>query len=226
MGVELEVFHAGSPQAAGRLQVTTVFRERSRARILGGAALRAKEQVRVPAPVYLAAVLQQVEALAGSGEGAKARDMARSALAWADANGAGDGDKRALLERLATLDYQAGDSASAEEHYRRVMAAFDSTPAASAPERDLVLNNLGSLYLLRGDLEQAEARFRDAPTDDAQTLNNLGVVAELRGDREKANTLYSDALRAVQYAPGADARDRQAIEANLARVRKPADAKQ
>ena len=223
---ELEVFRAGAPQPIGRLVVTTVFRERARARILSGAGLRAKDQVRVPAPEYLAAVLQQLNALAESGDLPKARETARHALAWADANAVGAGEKRSTLERLAALDFQAGDAASAEEHYRIAIASFDFAPAPSTSERVLTLNNLGALSLLRGDTTQAEARFTEARSADAQTLNNLGVVAELRGDLQKANVLYSDALRAVQNAPGANARDRQAVEANLARVAKSSRAKQ
>ncbi len=75
--------------------------------------------MRARAPVYLAAVLQQIDALAESRDLAKARRRARNALAWADANGVGAGpDKRRDIERLAALDYQAGDPAAAEEHYR------------------------------------------------------------------------------------------------------------
>ncbi|MBZ5607829.1 MAG: tetratricopeptide repeat protein [Acidobacteriia bacterium] len=229
--VELEVFRGpGSRQTIGRLVVTTVFRERARARIISGEGLRENDQVRAGAPVYLGAVLQQIEALVDQNDVAKASDAARGALAWADSNAGASGEKRRIVERLAALDYRAGDTAAAEEHYRSAIASFGAPPAADASEQAATLNNLAVLYLLSGDTTQAEARFSEAREQtaagaaDGQNLNNLGVLAELRGDARKAETLYSDALRAFQNAPGTSARDRQVVEANLARLRKSAGA--
>ncbi len=224
--VELQVFRGASTQPIGRLIVETVFRERARARIASGQGLREQDQVRSGASVYLGAVEQQIDALADQSDVAKARAVAREALAWADANSVAAGAKRNILERLGALDYQARDTAAAEQHYRSAIAAFDSPPAASASERSSTLNSLGVVYLLAGDLAQAESSFTEArggnpaAVSDVQSLNNLGVVAELRGDTRKAETLYSDAMRALQNASGKSAQDRQAVEANIARLAK------
>jgi hypothetical protein len=74
--------------------------------------------------------------------------------------------------------------------------------------------------LARGESEKAMSLAQQAALDtfdaDLSTrddLNNAGVLAELHGDRSKAAALYD---RALQTNPSAH--DRQAIEANLARL--------
>jgi len=74
--------------------------------------------------------------------------------------------------------------------------------------------------LARGESEKAMSLAQQAALDtfdaDLSTrddLNNAGVLAELHGDRSKAAALYG---RALQTNPSAH--DRQAIEANLARL--------
>ncbi|HYL37477.1 MAG TPA: tetratricopeptide repeat protein [Bryobacteraceae bacterium] len=231
-GVELDVFRGdGKGPSIGRMVVTTVFRERARARIVPGESIRENDRVSAGATVYLGAVLQQVNAFADSGDFAEAREAARNAIAWADSNGAAGGPERKILERLGALDYQAGDAVAAEEHYRSAVATFSAPQAASASEQAAILNALGVVYLLRGDDTQAEARLSEAREKSepgevqGHILNNLGVLAELRGDIGRAQTLYSDALRAFQTTSGISSRDRQAAETNLARLATRVDEK-
>jgi len=83
-GSELEVFrddHATKP--VGRLVMTTVFRQRARGRVSAGQQIKVRYQVRVPAAVYLGALLQRTDALSGQGDSAAARTVAEKAVAWA-----------------------------------------------------------------------------------------------------------------------------------------------
>ena len=77
-GSELQVFRASG--AVGRLQVTTVFRDRARAQILAGARIQEKDLVRAPAAAYLDALLQQVEALSGRGDPVAVGDPQRHVI--------------------------------------------------------------------------------------------------------------------------------------------------
>jgi tetratricopeptide (TPR) repeat protein len=224
-GTELGVYRGdGSKQPVGRLVVTTVFRDHARANIVAGVAMRARDQVRVDASVFLPAALQEIDSLVERGNLRKGREAAAKALAWAESAAVAPGQKRGVLEKLASLDYQTGDVASAERNYLSAIDTFGAPPAAPASEQGATLNSLGVLLLLRGDTTQAEARFREAQAKTVQgnvyarSLNNLGVVAESRGDERTARALYNDALRSLGAATGASPQDRSAIETNLARL--------
>ncbi len=187
-GTRLEVFRGKEPM--GSLEVTTIFRDRARGLIPTGVSIQVNDIVRTAPSVYSGAVLEQMNA-----DPANARRIGHAALAAAP--------NQKILELLAQLDYQSGDAKSAEQDYRSIVDNFNSPPDA--------LNNLGVFYLLRGDTAQAEENFR--ALHDAQALNNLGVAAELRGDQATAEASYREALRAIPTP-----RDRQTIEANLARL--------
>jgi len=188
-GTRLQVFRNNQP--VGSLEVTTVFRDHARARILEGKNLQAKDQVRAEPAVYFAAVVEQMDA-----DPAKARMLGRDTLSL--------GYSREILERLARLDYQSGDRASAEQDYRTIVEHDPANRSA--------LNNWGVLLLLGGDQAHAEEKFRAA--GDSEALNNLGVAAELRGDITNAQRLYRQAL------DSSATQDRSKITTNLARVSK------
>ncbi len=140
-------------------------------------------------------MLHQVDALAASGDLDRARALAGKTLAAGSS-----GETRALLERLAALDFQAGATDAAREHYEAAANNFFAPPAASASERAVTLNSLGALYLLRGDpqsaakpLNQAAALTAIDPDLHAQILNNLGVMSELNGDVAQARDNYTRA---------------------------------
>lgn len=168
-----------------------------------------------PPAVHLAAVSHEVDALAASGDLEQARALARKALAAGSS-----AEMRKLLERLAALDYQAGATDAAREHYEAVANNFFATPAATPAEQASTLNSLGALYLLRGDsasavkpLTQAAALTAIAPDLRAQILNNLGVLDEMRGDLAKARDDYNKASSETTSAP-----QRAAAQANLTRL--------
>jgi Tfp pilus assembly protein PilF len=110
------------------------------------------------------------------------------------------GETRTLLERLASLDYQAGAIDAAREHFEAAANNFYAPPAANPSEQAATLNNLGALYLLRGDpqsaakpLNQAASQTGTDPDLRSEILNNLGVLSEMNGDLAKARDYYSRA---------------------------------
>lgn len=181
--------------ALGPIVITTVFRDHARGRIANGAAVHVNDRVQVPPALHVAAVLHEVDALAATGDLKQARELARTALAAGSS-----GETRTLLETLAALDYQAGATDVAREHYEAAANNFYAPPAASPTEQAATLNSLGALYLLRGDpqsaakpLNQAASQTALDPDLRAQILNNLGVLSELNGDLVKARDYYTRA---------------------------------
>jgi len=225
----LDVFHGDGKEPIARLTVTTVFRERARAGIVRGQGIREHDRVSAGPAVYLGAVIEQVDALAQSGDLARAREAARSAMNWAESSAA-PAVRRRIVGRLAALDYQAGDIAAAESHYRSAVASFNVPPEAPYWERAKILNELAVIYLLRGDTTQAEELLRQAREQSrpgvvqGDILNNLGVLAELRGDSKKAQTFYQDALREFRRDSAVDP-DSRTVETNLARLAVTVDEK-
>ncbi len=190
-GTELSVVRS---RQIGRIAIATVFRERARGTIVEGFA-QTDDAVRVPNAAHLAAVLQQVDALAANGDRKGAMEAARNAIATGSS-----GETRPLLERLAELDYQAGAPDAAREHYEVAVNNFDQPPAASPSEEALNYASYGALLLLNDDpqradeiLQKALAKVND-PALRAEILNNLGAARELAGDRAKAASYYNQAL--------------------------------
>jgi hypothetical protein len=179
----------------GPIVITTVFRDHARGKVTAGASIHLNDRIQVPSSLHLAAVLHEVDALASSGDVDQARALARNTLSLGSS-----GETRTLLERLASLDYQAGAIDAAREHFEAAANNFYAPPAANPSEQAATLNNLGALYLLRGDPQSAEKPLNQASSQTAidadlrgQILNNLGVLAEMRGDLAKARDDYSRA---------------------------------
>jgi len=226
-GSELEVFRdEHATKSVGRLVMTTVFRERARGRIGAGHQIQVRYQVRVPAAVYLGALLQRVDGLSARVDSGAARTMAEKAVGWAQSNKVPPGERRKALERLAGLECEAGSYEAAEKHYQSAADSLNALPAASDAERAAIYNNLAVLHLLRGDSDGAEtplsravAKSSKAGSIYGQSVNNLAVLAEMRGDRRKAEALYNDALRAFAGMPDSSGQERRAVQTNLARLR-------
>jgi tetratricopeptide (TPR) repeat protein len=205
---------AKGTELSGRIVITTVFRDRARGKIVDPNGMQANDPVRVPTREHLNATLQYVEALAAGGDLKSARDVARNAIATGS-----PGETRQLLERLAALDYQAGASDAARDHYEVAVNNFDQPPAASSNEQAETLASYAALLLQSGDRDRAGELLQKAlakATDSvlrSQILNNLGAVAELGGDRAQAASYYNQALTQT-----ASKSDRNVVEANLARV--------
>jgi tetratricopeptide (TPR) repeat protein len=168
----------------GPIVITAVFRDHARGRIVKGGAIRVNDRVSVPPAMHLAAVSHEVDALAASGDLDQARALARNTLAAGSS-----GETRTLLERLAALDYRAGATDAAREHYEAAANNFYDPPAASPSEQAVTLNSLGA----EKPLNQAVSQIAIDPGLRAQILNNLGVLSEMNGDLAKARDYYSRA---------------------------------
>ena len=181
-GTELGVFgQTIRDRQIARIAITTVFRDRARAKILNGGAIQANDLVRIPNATHLNAIRQHVDALAANGDLKTARDIARKALASGS-----PGETRQMLERLAALDFQAGAPDAARERYEVAVNIFDQPPAAGSNEKATTLASYGALCLLAGDrqrgvdlLQKALANATDA-TLRSQILHNLGAAAQRR----------------------------------------------
>jgi tetratricopeptide (TPR) repeat protein len=146
-GAQLDVLGGGSNQPIGQLEATTVFRDHARARVLNGS-MHEHDRVRVQPSAYLAAVAEVL----GTDRG-----LGHQAISWAMANSASMDQIRPVLDRLATLDYQAGDLAAAERDYQLILANSPS-PA----DRAIALNNLGVINEQRGQIATAQASYQEA----------------------------------------------------------------
>jgi Flp pilus assembly protein TadD len=214
----LQIVRGEPAQEIGRVIVSTVFRERARGRVVSTGKIQVRDGVRASTRIHLDALMQQVDALSAQGESAAAQVMAKNAVEWAQAEKASASEMSTVLERLGSLEFQAGLFDSSEKHFEAALAGSTANPA--------LLNSLAVLHLLRGDRGGAESPLRQAVSVGLGTgtvyvriMNNLGVEAELRGDRQKAQSFYSDAQRALAAIPSSPEQDRRAIEANLARIR-------
>ena len=225
-GSELRVFRDGAPsQPIGRVTVTTVFREQSRGRIVAGSTVRERDLVRPDSSVHLSALLQQVEALRDRGELPVARDTAQRALAWAESKDLARGERRKVLELLASIEYQTGATVTALEHLQSAADSFSAPPRATAAEQAITQNGLGALYMMRGDYLKAEqtlnaaAKTATGESIKAQIRNNLGVLSELLGNSSQAAADYNEALKALDRAHFSSSPERHAIQTNLARIK-------
>jgi hypothetical protein len=225
-GVELGIFRDGSAsRQAGSLTVTTVFRTRARGRISTGAKIQTGDTVHAKPEVYLAALLAESDARASGGDLNTARDLARRALVWTEARDVQAGERRRVLVALSALEYRNGEVEAAQRHLESAVSTFDATPGAGTSERITTMNNLGSLYLLRGDYRSAESLISAASKIAArgvahgEALNNLGVLAEITGRPQGAEDFYEGARQVFENDRNSSARDLHVVEKNLARLK-------
>ena len=168
-------------QRIGGMTITTVFRDRARGEVRNQS-LRVNDVVSVPASVHRDAILQEVNALAASGNLMAARDMARASL-----SSGSPGETRGLLELLAALDYQAGAPDAAREHYKVAVNNFDHAPVAGAAERASTLASYGTLCLLHGDTQLGGDLLRQAlaqqPTAEDRAVIEANLASLTRTQR-------------------------------------------
>jgi hypothetical protein len=183
-GSELEIFRDGPAPAAiggaiGRLQVTAVFRERARGRVVDGQNVRVKDRIRVDDAAHLEALLEQIGALYNRGDANGAYQAAEQASRWAATADVPPVKQAALWNRLAVLRILRGDSRDAEEPLNRAAAASPKVGLAYARS----MNNLGVMAELRGDRRAAESCYTDA----ARALAGVPEPAEQERRTVEAN---------------------------------------
>jgi hypothetical protein len=155
-GSELRVYRGADP--IGRLQVTTVFRDRARASVMEGKRLRPKDEVHVGGEDHLNALLQQVDAAFNRGDPDAAMKLAEDAVRWGESVAVPPGAMAASWNQLAVLHMLRGEYGGAESLLYRAASAASQTD----PVYGHVKNNLGVLAELRGDRDKAAANYSDA----------------------------------------------------------------
>lgn len=150
-GGEVQVLRGD--RSIGRLQVTAVFRESARGRILDGPPVRVKDQVRVDGAAHVSALLEQVDALYNRGDREAAYQMAEQGSRWAETANVPPLERSAFWNTLAVFQILRGDYEGAEAPLKRAASALPNMTTA---------NNLGVLAELRGDRRRAESLYADA----------------------------------------------------------------
>jgi tetratricopeptide (TPR) repeat protein len=177
-GSELQVFRGSN--TVGRLQVTAVFRDRSRASAIEGKQLRPKDEVRVGGADHLSAVLQQVDAAFNRGDPNTAIKLAEEAVRWGESAAVPPGAMAASWNQLAVLHMLRGEYGGAESLLLRAASASKTDPVYGQ-----IKNNLGVLAELRGDRDKAAASYNDArgasPGDQRQIVERN--LSRVRGSR-------------------------------------------
>lgn len=217
-GNRLRVVRAGVP--VGTLEVTAVFRERSRARMNGEGAVRTGDQVLVAPVDYLNALWADLEAHLRKQEPEAAHRSASEAVQFAQSHDIQPSLKAAALSRLASLEMWAGKPEQAARAYRDASRLL--TRSTANIEQYAIWEGLAIASLMAGNLDEAAHALREAerfapgdPAAAARRLNNQAVLAEAKGDRETATQLYQQAFA----LPNASPANRASIEKNLNRLK-------
>jgi tetratricopeptide (TPR) repeat protein len=178
-GSDLQVFRGSD--SVGRLQVTTVFRDRARANVIESKQLRPKDEVHVGGADHLGALLQQVDAAFNRGDPDAAIKLAEEAVRWGESVAVSPGAMAASWNQLAVLHMLRGEYGGAESLLLRAASAASKTD----PVYGQIKNNLGVLAELRGDRDKATASYNDAlgdyPGDQNQTVERN--LSRVRGSR-------------------------------------------
>ena len=187
-GSELRIFHDDqSNVAVGRFEVTTVFREHARGRIVDGQKVGVKDRVRVDDAAHLDALLQQVDAMYNRGDAEAAYQAAKQAGQWVVSTDVPPARQSELWNQLAVLGMLRGDYRDAEAQLSRAVAGSPKSGLTYAE----CMNNLGVLAEMRGDRRTSKSRYADAlqalagipdpPQQERRTIE--GNLARLEGRR-------------------------------------------
>jgi tetratricopeptide (TPR) repeat protein len=124
-----------------------------------------------------------------------------------------------LLEHVDALLSQQ-DVSTAKTMAEQAVAWTESNTVPTA-DRSKALEKLAAIEYQTASFTEAEKHYGlIVPSDSliyAESRNNLGALAEKRHDRDAAQTYYAEALRTFERIPGAPAKEREAVEQNLAR---------
>ena len=178
-GSKLQVFRGSD--AIGRLQVSTVFRDRARAGVIEGKQLRPMDEVRVSGEDHLSALLQQVDAAFNRGHPDTALQLAQEAVRWGESVAVSPGAMAVSWNQLAVLHILRGEYGPAESLLRRAASAVSKTDPVYGQSK----NNLGVLAELRGDRDKAAASYNDALGTNAGDQRQIVErnLARVRGSR-------------------------------------------
>jgi hypothetical protein len=133
-GAELETARDG--KTFGRIKVTTVFRERSRAEAPTGVKLHENDAIVVPREMHLRAVLDQIAACAARGDSDGARHIATQSTVAGDLQSVASGHED--WNNLAIIAELRGDKVAAQSLYQRALEAGPPPEARRSIESNLL----------------------------------------------------------------------------------------
>lgn len=156
-----------------------------------------------------------------AGEYNSARDILLEALSKAP-------NSASLLNQLGSVEQDLGEYLEAERSYLQALST--SAQAEDDPERLVVLNNLGTLYLdtgqhakgdrVREQLEKlAPGTLETHPAAAAKLLNVIAGLEHARNRDDDAETYYARSLQLFQKANGPVAVDAALVKNNLGGLR-------
>jgi CHAT domain-containing protein/tetratricopeptide (TPR) repeat protein len=135
------------------------------------------------------------------------------------------------LDRLARIAFESADVASADALWKEALTALPKTPQGDGPRTVVILNRLGTLARVRGQLKEAanyfdqalEAAKKIVPEDVSltnQTLGNRAAVLHDQGRLCESEAQYRQVLDRLLASPDADADLVAGLRNNLAMVLK------
>ena len=107
-GLDVQVIGASGGADAGRVTITTVFRERSRGRSLDGHELHVGDRVEAGAATHVKALLEQAAARQAASDAAGARALVERAVSIAGSAGVPSDLHRQALEQLGSVSASSG----------------------------------------------------------------------------------------------------------------------
>jgi len=133
-GAELEAVRDG--KTIGKIKLTTVFRERSRAEAPPRLKLQGNETILIPSAMHLRAVLDQIAACAARGDSDGARQIAATATVAGDLHTVASGHED--WNNLAVIAELRGDKSAAQSLYERALETGPGPEARRAIESNLL----------------------------------------------------------------------------------------
>ncbi|GAX39124.1 TPR repeat-containing protein [Tolypothrix sp. NIES-4075] len=109
-----------------------------------------------------------------------------------------------VLHELARSHQELGEVSKAQEYYQK---ALDSCPVEDKEEKAAIINNLGSLKVNRGEINEAIALFEQSLAiiekignvqTKAATLHNLGYLKANTGEINEAISLFEQSLAIIE----------------------------
>lgn len=137
-------------------------------------------------------------------------------------------DSALLLNQLGSVQQDLAEYLEAERSYLHALSA--SAKTEGDPQRLVILNNLGTLYLetgqyrksdpLREQLEKfAPITFENHPAAAARLLSVIGSLEQARNRDDKAETYYARSLQLFQHANGPVSVDAALVKNDLGGLR-------
>lgn len=150
----------------GRVEITAVFRERSRGRTIEGR-IKKGDRIEVPASDFFSALWQQVDSLSARGDRAAAHSAAEKAIEWAGQHQVTPPPE--ALNTIGVFRLLDGDAQGAQ-------APLKSALANAGANYGSVTNNLGVAAELAGDRARAVSYYSDA----VRFFSSAGAEADRR----------------------------------------------